>query len=262
MKNITLSNNDLSVVIDQGELISFKKGNEELIHQKGAPGWRNSDTEMFPIIGPTVSNNFVVETPKGNCIQDQHGLLREFAYTVLESNKTSLSLQKEYKANTKIKNSKFPNKSTEEFQFWPYDFTFIKRYVLEDDHLKIIFQIQSEKDMPFMLGYHPAFKLSGNATEICKTNTKTATVKDVMDAGSTAFPFLNTDEITLVKENGHNVTIKTKGFNNFMLWTEVTNMLCIEPITEYPYTGKKKLEPNLFNKASGNDFFEVTIFPE
>ncbi|MEM7381613.1 MAG: aldose 1-epimerase, partial [Bacteroidota bacterium] len=29
--------------------------------------------------------------------------------------------------------------------------------------------------------------------------------------------------------------ISTKGFKHFMLWTEVNNMVCIEPITFYPY---------------------------
>jgi len=64
------------VKIEEGELISYLKNGEEIIHQKGNPGWKNSDTEMFPIIGPTETNNFIVSTPKGNCIQDQHGLLR------------------------------------------------------------------------------------------------------------------------------------------------------------------------------------------
>jgi hypothetical protein len=75
---ILVSPDKYSIVkIDQGELVSFLKNKEELIHQKGEPGWRNSDTEMFPVIGPTEATNFMISTPKGNAIQDQHGLLRE-----------------------------------------------------------------------------------------------------------------------------------------------------------------------------------------
>ncbi|MDF1518420.1 MAG: aldose 1-epimerase, partial [Lutibacter sp.] len=73
------------VKIEKGELVSFLKNDEELIHQKGLPGWRNSDTEMFPVIGPTEATDFVVSTPKGNAIQDQHGLLRELIYTLMDS---------------------------------------------------------------------------------------------------------------------------------------------------------------------------------
>ncbi len=63
----------------------------------------------------------------------------------------------------------------------------------------------------------------------------------------------------MIKENGYNIRISTKGFHNFMLWTEVTNMVCIEPITAYPYTDKKALGKELFQTCSGFDSFEVVI---
>ena len=53
----------------------------------------------------------------------------------------------------------------------------------------------------------------------------------------------------------------SKGFDNFMLWTEVPNMVCIEPITAYPYTGKNILGKGLFKSSSGLDSFEVVIQP-
>tara|TARA_R110001583_G_scaffold412_2_gene3821 strand:+ start:62354 stop:63139 length:786 start_codon:yes stop_codon:yes gene_type:complete len=249
------------VKIEKGELVSYKKDNEELIHQKGEPGWRNSDTEMFPIIGPTETNNFMVSTPKGNCIQDQHGLLRELEYIVLKNDNNSVIFQKEYTANSHIKNTKYPNKSTKEFVFWPYNFVFKKSYTVSNDSLLISFEIESEKGMPFMLGYHPAFKLSGNGSEICKTIDHNATIKNIMKGGSSAYPILNTNEISLIKENGSNISIKTEGFNNFMLWTEVPTMLCIEPITKYPYTTKKELSPDMFKISKGKNTFSVTISP-
>ena len=160
---ILVSPDKYSIVkIDQGELVSFLKDKEELIHQKGQPGWRNSDTEMFPVIGPTEATNFMVTTPKGKAIQDQHGLLRELAYSLMESGENFAVFQKDYAANTLVKNSKFPEKSPEEKLFWPYDFRFKKLYELSNDSLKITFEIEAEKGMPFMLGYHPAFKLSGD----------------------------------------------------------------------------------------------------
>lgn len=62
---ILLKNLNSSVIISNGELLSFKKEGVEFIHQKGSKGWRNSDDEMFPIIGPTFENNFIVYTKKG-----------------------------------------------------------------------------------------------------------------------------------------------------------------------------------------------------
>lgn len=250
------------VKIDKGELVSFLKNKEELIHQKGQPGWRNSDTEMFPVIGPTEATNFVVATPKGNAIQDQHGLLRELTYSLMENGENFAVFQKEYIADTPIKNSKFPEKSPKENLSWPYDFIFKKTYILTNEFLKITFKVEAEKGMPFMLGYHPAFKLSGNYAEICKTKTHEISIQKIMDGGSTAFAVLNSQEIKLIKNKGFSISIKAKGFDNFMLWTEVPNMLCIEPITAYPYAeGTPVLSEKLFNLSNGRDYFEVVIKP-
>ena len=62
---ITSEDKESTVVIDDGELVSYSFYGEELIHQKGDRGWRNADTEMFPIIGPTEANGFKVNTKRG-----------------------------------------------------------------------------------------------------------------------------------------------------------------------------------------------------
>lgn len=260
---ILVSPDKYSIVkIDQGELVSFLKNKEELIHQKGEPGWRNSDTEMFPVIGPTEAADFTVVTPKGKAIQDQHGLLRELSYSLMESGENFAVFQKDYATNTSVKNSKFPEKSTKENLSWPYDFRFKKLFELSNDSLKITFEIEAGKGMPFMLGYHPAFKLSGDKSEICKTKTQEVSLQKILEGGSTAFPALNSQEIKLIKNKGYNLSIKTKGFDNFMLWTEVPNMLCIEPITAYPYSkGEQPLSEKLFCVSNGEDSFEVVITP-
>lgn len=259
---ILISEDKNSIVkIDKGELVSYKKNGEELIHQKGKPGWRNSDTEMFPIIGPTEANNFIVTTPKGNYNQDQHGLLRELNYTLLHQDDTSYVFKKKYAAYSAIENSKYPDKSTVRLVSWPYSFSFQKRIELKNDALKISFEIRAEKGMPFMLGYHPAFMLQGNLDEIIKSNNQEVTIPTIINGGNTAYPILNSDEIKLINKEGYNLSIKTKGFNNFMLWTPVSNMLCIEPITAYPYTGGMLLSKELFNTSNGIDIFEVLITP-
>ncbi len=247
------------VGIEEGELISYSKNGEEMIHQKGDPGWRNSDTEMFPIIGPTEANDFRVKTERGEAVQDQHGLLRELAYTDLNKSENSVEFLKTYKENSKVRNSKYPDKSNKELVFWPYSFEFKKRYELSNDALKIKFEITGEIGMPFMLGYHPAFKLSGNNNEIFKFKEQQLKLQDILDVGSIAYPALGASEMTLVKTKGYNLLIKTKGFNNFMLWTEVPNMVCIEPISAYPYTGEKSLDSSLFRQCEAANYFEVTI---
>lgn len=50
---IHLKNNKSAIKINEGELASYIFEGKEYIHQKGNKGWRNSDIEMFPVIGPT-----------------------------------------------------------------------------------------------------------------------------------------------------------------------------------------------------------------
>jgi galactose mutarotase-like enzyme len=259
MSIILLKNFNSKVTIDKGELISFQKDNQEYMHQKGSKGWRNADDEMFPVIGPTSKNNFKVHTKNGDAIQDQHGLLRELEYSLISSDENSAKFIKKYKKGTLINNSKFPAKSTEEYLFWPFDFTFEKNFTLENDVLKIEFIINSDKGMPFMLGYHPAFLLSDTGKETLESNDTKITLADVYKAGSNAFPVLNSDKIILRNIQRNDLEITTKGFNNFMLWTEVNNMLCIEPITQYTsYTDQKFCEENM-RLSEGKNEFSVTI---
>lgn len=254
-----LKNKDCKVIIEKGELISFQHNNNEYIHQKGNKGWRNSDDEMFPVIGPTAKNNFIVHTKNGDAILDQHGLLRELEYSLVSFDKNSAKFIKKYKKNTQIANSKFPEKSSEEKLFWPFDFTFKKNFTLERDVLNIEFIIESEKGMPFMLGYHPAFLLSDSGEETLESNGVEITLTDVYKAGSNACPVLNSNKIILKNIHKKDLEITTKGFDNFMLWTEVDNMLCIEPITQYTsYTDQKFSEKNM-SLSDGKNIFSVAI---
>lgn len=256
---IFLKNTNSQVIINKGELISFQKENQEYIHQKGSKGWRNSDIEMFPVIGPTSKNNFRVHTKNGDAIQDQHGLLRELEYSLISSDEKSANFIKKYKKSTVVKNGKFPAKSTEENLFWPFDFSFEKNFELKNDILTINFVINSEKGMPFMLGYHPAFLLSNTGQETLISDDKSFTLHEVNKAGSNAFPILNTDKIILKNTDKKDLQITTNGFDNFMLWSEVDNMICIEPITQYTsFTDQKFSEENM-SLSEGKNSFSVKI---
>lgn len=256
---IVLENNTCKVVIEKGELVSFLKENNEYIHQKENKGWESSDDEMFPIIGRTKNNNHRVITSKGNAILDQHGLLRELDYTLNSNTKTNAKFTKNYSENTLIKNSRFPDKSSEENIFWPYSFSFEKNFTLKNNILKIDFLLSSEKNMPFMFGYHPAFLLSdlGNESLIC--NEQKIELKEVLKAGANAYPLLNANKIILKNNTKNDIEISTKGFDNFMLWTEVNNMICIEPITIYPVPFDEKLSEKNMILSKGKNKFSVEI---
>jgi galactose mutarotase-like enzyme len=229
---IELSLNNLSARIEKGELISFKLDDYEFIHQKGSPGWGSSDTEMFPIIGPVNEANFQVQTLKGVSYQDQHGLLRQMDYDLVSSSRTKASYIKSYVAGREILNSKYPKKSTLEFMSWPYSFEFEKVFELTEQGLSIEFEVSGDKNMPFMLGYHPAFKLNVDNPTV-HTKTREIILDEILAVGNRALQIADCECITLRDEK--NITIKTQGFGHFMCWTEVRNMVCIEPISFYPY---------------------------
>ena len=59
------------------------------------------------------------------------------------------------------------------------------------------------------------------------------------------------------------VHIKTNGFDNFMLWTEVPNMLCIEPVTYYPYTKPQQFLHEGFDYLNRDGMtYSVSIMPQ
>ena len=246
-----------SVKIDAGELVGYVVDGHEYIHQKGSPGWRSSDAEMFPIIGPTAEAGFQVQTPKDVAIQDQHGLLRELEYTLISQTDTDAVFKKTYKANTPIENSKYPEKSNKKLLYWTYDFEFEKKFFLTENGLEVAFTISGERDTPFMLGYHPAFNLvTKNPIVIAEENA--ITLPQVIAVGNRAFKVAGYEEIILKDKN--ELRIKTEGFGNFMLWTEVTNMICIEPISFYPYdTEQKNLHEGFQFLSDEKKTFKVSL---
>lgn len=256
---VKLSYKNQEVVIDQGELVSYRVDGYEFIHQKGQPGWRNSDTEMFPIIGPTNEAGYRVHVPRGNAILDQHGLLRELEYELIDSSDTAAHYSKNYQRGEVVMNSKYPEKSTAQRLIWPFAFQFDKHFKLGPEGLKISFNVSGEHDMPFMLGYHPAFKLR-LAQPTVKTEDKVISLQEIIDVGSRALEVANCDTITLNDEK--ELRIETEGFGHFMLWTEVENMVCIEPITFYPYTlGQETLHEGFMHLDAEQLVFTVNLIP-
>ena len=251
MSTISLQLGNQSVYIDSGELVSFRVDGYQVIHQKGAPGWRSADTEMFPLIGPTAEADFKVSTPRGKAIQDQHGLLREMAYTCIEQSRTKAVFEKRYIANSVVRNSKFPIKSTEDFLSWPYDFRFRKTVELDADGLAVSFGVSAEKGMPFMLGYHPAFELKTAQPTIVASDGRSVALADVLAVGNRALLVETCNLITLNDEKS--IKLTSEGFNHFMCWTEVSNMVCIEPITFYPYAVSQDKLHEGFDEISGNE---------
>jgi len=262
---IEKNNNIYSLKTRDGELVSYIFEWEELMHQKGSLGRGNTDIEMFPIVGPTKQNDYRVKTPQGEAILDQHGLLREMEYHLIQETSDTVSFQKKYRAETKIINSKYPNRSTVKNLSRPYNFTVKKIFKLTEYSLDITFEVSSPEWMPFMFGYHPAFKLWGFLTESVLIWDNKITLAEVQKVWWDAYPLLNINEVILNKsqnesvKNQKNIKISTQGFENIMLRSEVPNMICIEPITNYPSPQAKQHPEEYMKISSGKENFSVKI---
>lgn len=218
--------------VSSGKLFSYKVDDFEYIHQRQV-GWPHSDTEMFPIIGPTAAADYRVRVGDNSVVLDQHGLLREFGYTHLDSDNELSIWIKKYKAYDELANSKYPENSPETVQFWPYDFEFLKSFGFDDRGLVIRFEIIADPMMPFMLGYHPAFRLNPDYVTRIESGSGQISLSEVLDAGSRALAIKQANRVVL--HNQRSVVLETEGFSHFMCWTEVPEMVCVEPITFYPY---------------------------
>ncbi len=252
----TLALGNQTVQIDEGELVSYKVDGHEFIHQKGSPGWGSADTEMFPIIGPVAEANFIVKTTRGGSVQDQHGHFRLLKYDLVLSSVRSAVFRKAYEAGTLVDNKKYPENSNKAQLSWPYSFKFEKAFELTDTGLEVRFTITGDEGMPFMLGYHPAFKLYTAAPTI-HAHGPTITLDEVLAVGSRALEVPNCNKITL--KDKKSITIAIEGFQHFMCWTEVRNMVCIEPITFYPYAVEQQDLHKGFQKLKGSATFKVSL---
>ncbi len=84
------------------------------------------------------------------------------------------------------------------------------------------------------------------------------TLPQVLAVGNRAFKVIGYEEVILKDKNELRIT--TEGFGNFMLWTEVPNMICIEPITFYPYAvDQKDLHEGFDFLDTGKKEFKVSV---
>ena len=192
---------------------------------------------MFPIIGPVKDAGYAVQVPRGNAILDQHGHLRLLEYDLISHDDTHATYKKVYKAGTPVKNGKFPENSNKALLMWPYSFEFEKRFELKPNRLEVTFILNAERDMPYMIGYHPAFKLY-TENPVLKTDSREIPIQDVLAVGHRALQVADCESITLHDQK--EVKIETEGFGHFMCWTMVPNMVCIEPISFYPYAVEQR----------------------
>jgi len=150
---ITIENNYLKVRVSElgGEIKSIfdKNNNRELLYD-GSGFWKCTDHILFPFIGP--DSSYKIEGKEYSC-PTQHGFVR-----------TSL-----IKAERIFKDKAimYLESDPETLKIYPYEFRLTIEYSLKVRSLirKYVIKSTSGKEMPFMIGDHPAYRVDFSKAE-------------------------------------------------------------------------------------------------
>lgn len=229
---MTLENDFLKISITEngGSLTSIfnKKNNKELLYQPMENSWQGQDICIFPFIARLKDGYYIDENKK--YFMKNHGLIRYMKANKIFKSDDSITLGF--------------NSNNETIKQYPYEFELEIQYTLINNVIRISYNILnlSNKDMPFMLGAHPAFKvdcifeedytnIDGNYI-LFDTNKEINRIKQDETAS-----FCTKDEIGFIKDSRLNLTknlfkqidtiiLRAEGFTNLKLIKK-----CNEPIS-------------------------------
>ena len=285
-KIITLKQGELKGEVnpENGQLVSFISNGIEYFHDGGkssfeGPGWRNSEIVPYPIFGQADKQE--VKVGEKVFSLEQHGISRhtkENSFLPNNQEKNNiLTLVQRYDGRD-INNPKYkPNNGHPEHLNW-FPYTLEKTFELTNEGLVCQLKLtnDSDIDMPYMIGWHPAFKVLGNVDEgeflndsgICITTLEEVIFRSIIPPEE-ALTVKGINSVTYRnKITGQGVKVSSNDFsNNIMLWSPGydTGMLCIEHTSQLPvYDGQKYFEePNKFESfAPGeNKTYSIMVQP-
>ena len=143
----TIKNEYVTAVISQqaAEVISFKdnKTDIETVWCRDPQYWYNCNPILFPFVGPLIDNKFIYDGKEYS--MTQHGFVRRARFELVQIKKDEVTLS--------LKSS------TETLEKYPFEFDLTVRYFLDGYKLNMEYSITnfSDKEMPFNVGFHPAF---------------------------------------------------------------------------------------------------------
>lgn len=247
---ITLSNTKLSAAINTkgAELISLKDDNgKEYIWEGNPEFWGKHSPVLFPIVGTLKDNKYIYN---GNTYSlSRHGFARDNIFTVKEQREDSVVF------------SLIANDATKEN--YPFDFELQLKYTLLGSSLRIDYIIKNNGNeaMPFSIGAHPAFALSGNFEEyslqfekneqlvstqlqndllsdveipVTLQNGKLGLNYDLFENDALVFKKITSQYIDIAKNDNSFLRVSFADFPHLGLWTKQNApFLCIEPWQGY-----------------------------
>lgn len=203
----------------------------EIILQQGNGFWDNSCPILFPFIGQCYQNQYqycgsVYPMPK-------HGFARQMQFELISSSATLAVF------------SLMQNEKT--LELYPFNFNLTVSYILQEKQCVIRFSVTNPgpANLPFQLGYHPAFRFNINDLEKCHilfdhpetqipylTNPQCFELTNIPKQGKSTYSMIypHSDSLSLTTPE-YRIKVYIKGFLRLALWrkTPDTPFICIEP---------------------------------
>lgn len=243
--DMQIKNSFLSVTATSlgGELTSVQLFGQELLYQKEGT-WKFQDHILFPLIGPADRYSC-----KGQIHStSRHGFARNSDFFPHQENEEQMSFSLK--------------ENTESLRLYPYHFSFVEAFILEEETLLRRYEITNTGDetLPFATGSHPAFYCEFGKAKLTLPEhflyftepLDSSTVKEYPKGGEITLTkdfllgmdtlILPTPEAPIVLDTGRDIRIEFQYASPYIaIWTPKSDedaFLCVEPWWGLPQTTK------------------------
>lgn len=246
--DITLKNGEVSAkIISKGaELKSLVVGGRELMWSADPAFWGKTSPLLFPMIGTLKDGKTIINGAEYKI--SKHGFARDLELTPEDFNGNSAMFSLRQSDYTKA--------------MYPFNFTFTVRYTLKADGVTVTYRVHndSDTDMPFCIGAHPAFATPGdmsdyrlqflkpetaavpnynlatglheehNRRELMKDSTELQLSHEMFYEDVCYFDKINSRQVELLNKDNIGVRVDFPDFTSLGVWqAKDAPFLCIEP---------------------------------
>lgn len=271
----TISNSYLTAQINHlgAELFSLKNdSNTEYIWEGNPDFWGKHSPVLFPIVGTLKNNSYTYEN--ANYHLSRHGFARDTEFKLIEKTLNSAIFSIQSNAETK--------------KVYPFDFELQITYTLEETSLTIGYKVinQTNSEIPFSIGAHPAVALPGNFedysvqfekeeplvyhlldNDLIAEATETLKIQDrklhlnykLFENDALIFKSLQSNSLTISKNGNPLLKFHYEDFPHLGIWTKMSApFLCIEPW--FGYSDSVESTGDLFEKEGIQILKPKTVF--
>ncbi|MDE1868914.1 MAG: hypothetical protein KGH60_03035 [Candidatus Micrarchaeota archaeon] len=225
---------EIEINLANQQLFSLKRNGVEVMWPGGAPesrrpktGWPNSEIVMFPIIGAAPNDKIRIgdkEYPMG-----QHGIARYIPWRIIDPGTFSVNMVQYHYGQEEIRGK------NKQISVFPEPYRLAKTYFLSESGdlcFKIDVSSESDNNLHFALGFHPAFLVPNGAGAVANRSSNDSTtlrLSEVRKAEGCAMRFEDSRAIEYLTDS-FKVTM-THNFGMTQVWDKGEGYVAIEPIT-------------------------------